>query len=343
MNQIFYCRIAFFLFIVSSNICAVDHAEAGVVGVNYGMLGDNLPTPNNVISLLKSKNITRVRLFAPNPDVLNALQGSGIELILGTLNQDIPILGTDPSFAQNWINTNIVPYAKNVNFRCIGVGNEVIPSDLAVHVLSAMENLNAALKAAELAIPISTTVSTAVLGTSFPPSRGEFLEAVVEIMRSIIEFLAANKSPLLVNVYPYFAYIYNQENIPLDYVLFTANRVVVRDGKYEYKNLFDAMTDAMYSALEKVNGDDVEIVISESGWPSAQNGDIATIANAKTYNNNLIAHVIGTYGTPKRAGKNIETYLFAIFNEDLKPAGTEQNFGLYYPNMTEVYCVNFSP
>ena len=65
----------------------------------------------------------------------------------------------------------------------------------------------------------------------------------------------------------------------------------MRDGKLEYKNLFDAITDAVYSALEKVDGASVDIVISESGWPSDGNGDTATILNAEVYNNNLVEHV----------------------------------------------------
>ena len=116
----------------------------------------------------------------------------------------------------------------------------------------------------------------------------------------------------------------------------------MRDGELEYKNLFDAITDAVYSALERAGGGaSVKVVVTESGWPSKENGDTATIENAWMYNNKLIEHVSAGGGTPKRPGEAIEAYLFAIFNEDLKPIGTEQNFGLFYPNTTEVYHVDF--
>ncbi|KAJ7943843.1 Glucan endo-1,3-beta-glucosidase [Quillaja saponaria] len=181
-----------------------------------------------------------------------------------------------------------------------------------------MKNLNLALKAAELNyIQVTTAVSTAILGVSYPPSQGKFSDDVSSIMKSITAFLAAHESPLLVNVYPYFSYINNQKDIPLAYALFNSKQVVVKDGQLGYKNIFDAITDAVYSALEIAGGASVEIVVSESGWPSKGNG------------------------TPKRPGKNIETYVFAIFNENLKPLGTEQNFGLYNPDMTEVYHVEF--
>jgi Glycosyl hydrolases family 17 len=64
------------------------------------------------------------------------------------------------------------------------------------------------------------------------------------------------------------------------------------------------------------------------------------LENARIYNNNVIAHV--KRGTPRRPGKELETYLFAMFNENQKQEGVEQNFGLYKPDMTEVYHVDFS-
>jgi exo-beta-1,3-glucanase (GH17 family) len=103
---------------------------------------------------------------------------------------------------------------------------------------------------------------------------------------------------------------------------------VVTDGSNNYQNLFDAMVDALYSAMEKVGGSNVGVVISESGWPSAGGTD-TTPTNAQTYNQHLINHVGN--GTPKRSTA-LETYIFAMFNENEKSSGVEQNWGLFYPN-----------
>ncbi|CAL5359588.1 unnamed protein product [Camellia sinensis] len=338
MGWLYYCIAAFYM--LQLNISA----EAGVVGVNYGLLGNNLPQPNQVIALLKSRNITKTRLFAPNLDVLTALKNSGIEVILGTLDQDLQDLSTNVSHATSWINTNILPYSDTIRFLCISAGNEVIPGDLSPYVFPAMENLKTALESANLGnIQVTTSVSTQILGISYPPSKGEFSEDVSSEMGQITSFLAENKSPLLVNVYPYFAYIDNPNEIQLSYALLNSTEVVVRDGTLEYKCLFDAIVDSVYSALEKAGGEAVEIVVLESGWPSDGDGEIAaSVENAEMYNGKMIEHVSGTLGTPKRPGKSIETYVFAVFNENQKPPGTEQNFGLYYPNMTEVYHVEFN-
>ncbi|XP_026443025.1 putative glucan endo-1,3-beta-glucosidase GVI [Papaver somniferum] len=296
----FFYTISFFLLlsVSSSNI----FAESGVVGVNYGRLGNNLPSPAAVISLLKSRKINHIRLFSPDKDVLNSLRGSGVKVVLGVRNQDIRRIGNDPAYARTWIKTNIVAF-KNVQFRYISVGNEVdIPrSPASAHILPAMQNLNSALKA---------------IGIKFPES-------------STCKCIS-------------FAYNENRQTIKLDYALFTANRVVVTDGSKNYRNMFDAITDATYLAIEKVGGPNVRIVITESGWSSPGNGNIATIRIARTYINNMISHVSGTSGTPKRPGKSIETYVFALFNENVMTGDrTEKHFGLYYPDMRQVYPVTF--
>ncbi|OVA06117.1 Glycoside hydrolase [Macleaya cordata] len=97
------------------------------------------------------------------------------------------------------------------------------------------------------------------------------------------------------------------------------------------------MVDAFNAALEKINMSDVHVAVSESGWPSAGNDPYTSKDIAKTYNTNLINHILKG-GTPRRPDHYYDTFVFAMFNEDLKqPAGTEQNFGLFYPNMDPVY------
>ncbi|GKB70700.1 putative glucan endo-1,3-beta-glucosidase GVI [Tanacetum coccineum] len=99
------------------------------------------------------------------------------------------------------------------------------------------------------------------------------------------------------------------------------------------------MVDSVYSAAEKVGAGGLNIVVAESGWPSNGNGEYTTPSLAQTYNQNLVRHA-GS-GTPKNPGKSVETYVFALFNENQKTPGVEQNFGLFYPDMSEVYHIDF--
>ncbi|KAG0452333.1 hypothetical protein HPP92_024997 [Vanilla planifolia] len=316
-------------------------AEAQGIGVNYGMKGDNLPSPSEVISLYKSRNITKLRLFFPDKEALDVLRGSGIGVILGAYNEDLPQLAENASFATSWVNESVIPYATSVEFRYIDIGNELIPGDSASYVLPAMRNVDAALRNAGVAIPVTTAVSTEVLDTSYPPSQGAFSDDVSQVLTDIVGFLSAKEAPLLVNVYPFFAYAGDPGEVRLDYALFTSGGVVVQDGSLGYSNLFDAMVDSVNAALERAGGGAVEVVVSETGWPSAGGDAGATVDNASTYINNLVKHVKSKAGTPRFPGKEPEVYLFAMFNEDLKPAGTERNFGMYYPDMSEVYHVSF--
>ncbi|GLJ54393.1 hypothetical protein SUGI_1168290 [Cryptomeria japonica] len=60
------------------------------------------------------------------------------------------------------------------------------------------------------------------------------------------------------------------------------------------------------------------------------------------YNNNLIKRVLSNIGTPKRPGKSMEVFIFTLLKENMKGGDeTERHFGLFYPNKTLVYPVNF--
>ncbi|XP_074573633.1 putative glucan endo-1,3-beta-glucosidase GVI isoform X1 [Curcuma longa] len=331
------------IFTILIDFCSRSEAQAAVVGVNYGMLGDDLPSPAQVVSLFESRGIGRLRLFHPDAAALEALRGSGIEVVLGTLNEELPGLAADPSSAEKWVAANVAPFAGSVRFRYINAGNEVVPGDAAGNVLPAMRNLAAAVRAAGLQIPVTTAVATTALGVSYPPSQGAFSEAAAGLITPIAAFLRSTSAPLLVNVYPYFSYAGNPGDVALDYALFRAAGVAVRDGALGYDNLFDAMVDSVHAALEKAGASEVEVVVSETGWPSGGGGLGATVENAAAYVNNAVAHVRKGGGTPRKPGNATETYLFAMFNENQKPAGTERHFGLFHPNMTEIYHVNFQP
>ncbi|KAK8580285.1 hypothetical protein V6N13_143397 [Hibiscus sabdariffa] len=108
--------------------------EGSDIGVCYGLNGNNLPSPANVINLYKSRGIGNIRLYQPYPEVLQALRGSGLAVAIGPLNNDIPNLAANQNAANDWVNTNIVPYKDNVNFKWITIGNEIIPGPLSSSV-----------------------------------------------------------------------------------------------------------------------------------------------------------------------------------------------------------------
>ncbi|XP_042482649.1 glucan endo-1,3-beta-glucosidase-like [Macadamia integrifolia] len=321
-------------------LLAYFNRTGALPGVCCGMAGNNLPTPQEVVDLYKAQNITKMRIFSPYQEILQALKGSNIELVMGILESDLGgIASSNISIASDWVKNNIIPYYPNVRFRYIVVGNEVNPfiNSNAQYVLPAMQNIYDALKSRGLEnqIKVSTIVSSQILVTSNPPSKGSFRDDAISYIKPITLFLRQNGSPLLANIYPYFIYNADQEGIGLSYALFTSQSVVAQDGKLGYRNLFDSMVDTLYSALEKLGASTIEIVVSESGWPS-EGGSAASMENAGAYNSNLIQHVKG--GTPKRPGKEVETYVFNMFDEN----NYDHFWGIYLPNKQPKYAFSFS-
>ncbi|GJN16765.1 hypothetical protein PR202_gb03786 [Eleusine coracana subsp. coracana] len=329
-------------------LLAIIAQGARGIGVCYGVNGAPLPSAAEVVALYKSNRITSMRIYFADRAALDALRGSGIGLILDTGNDVVPEFASNPSSAASWVKDNVQAYFPDVNINYIAVGNELTGTAAASSnvLLPAMRNVHDALAAAGLAgrIKVSTAVSMDTLDEkSSPPSEGVFKDAA-GVMRPIVEFLASNGSaPLLLNVYPYFAYRDNQGRIDLNYALFQPSSTTVNDPSngLTYTNLFDAMVDAVRAALEKAGGGGgVDVVVSESGWPSAD-GPGATVDNARTYNQNLINHA--AKGTPRKPGP-MEVYVFAIFNENQKPGDpTEKKFGLFNPqDKTPVYPITFA-
>ena len=109
-----------------------------------------------------------------------------------------------------------------------------------------------------------------------------------------------------------------------------------------YDNMLDAQIDAVYAAMKLMGHIDIEVRISETGWPSKgdENEAGATPENAGIYNGNLLKKIAEKKGTPARPDVPIDTYIFALFNEDLKPGpASERNYGLFYPDGTPVYNI----
>ncbi|GLJ18427.1 hypothetical protein SUGI_0326520 [Cryptomeria japonica] len=337
------------------SINSVSFADGERIGVNNGLMGDNLPSQDEVVALLQEYSIGKYRIFKQEPTVFKAFKNSGIEIVVGVANSDLQNMSSSKSAAMEWVDEYIKPYYPATNIKYIVVGNEVLGVPTAdsyvEYLLPAMKNIQEALTNASLEnkIKVSTALAMDVIGNSISPnnvspSKVTFINAVKDQMTSVLQFLEDNGSPFLANVFPYKSYLDNS-SAGLDFALFSSSAPIVRDGDLIYRNLFDAMVDAFYSGMEGMGYPNIPIVVSARGWPSKGNGEVTTIQNTQNYINNLIRHVLSNAGMPKRPGKSIETYIFSVFNEDSKTNGEveEKNYGLFYPDKQPVYSVDFSP
>ncbi|MED6138408.1 hypothetical protein PIB30_073964 [Stylosanthes scabra] len=316
------------------------------IGVNYGTVADNLPPPTTVATFLRSQTtINRIKIFDTNPDILRAFAGTGISITVTVGNGDIPNLSKLPA-AQSWVSTNILPFHPKTAINRIAVGNEILATsdkDLIAHTVPAMKTLYQALTLANITnIQVSTPHSLGILTSSEPPSSGQFRPGYDKaIFAPMLDFLRQTKSPFLVNPYPFFGIDPNRPD-SLNWALFKPNGGVLDSVTgFNYTNMFDAQMDAVFSAMKKLGYDDVDIAVAETGWPSA--GDPGQpgvgLDNAASYNGNLIRHVSSGQGTPLMPNRTFETFVFSLFNENLKPTISEQNYGLFKPDLKPVYDV----
>ncbi|KAG6601002.1 Glucan endo-1,3-beta-glucosidase, partial [Cucurbita argyrosperma subsp. sororia] len=315
---------------------------AVAIGVNYGTLGNNLRPPAEVVNFIKTKTkIDRVKIFDTNPDILRAFAGTGILVTVTVGNGEIPGL-TDLATARQWVAAHIRPFHPQTRIHYIAVGNEIIHTNdkpLIARLVPAMKSLHRALVLAGITdIKVTSPHSLAILSISEPPSLGRFRRGYDRaIFAPMLQFLRETKAPFMVNPYPYFGYSPNMAN----YALFGPNRGVYdKYTKITYTNMFDAMMDALYSAMKNIGYSDVDLVIGETGWPTNCDYVACSPNNAATFHRNLVWHVNSGKGTPLMPNRKFETYLFALFNENLKPGPTaERNWGLFYPDFTPVYDV----
>jgi hypothetical protein len=215
-----------------------------------------------------------------------------------------------------------------------------------LNVLSpAVNNLYKRLQATEYKrIGVTVPQNFDFMATSWPPSAGKILDTAKQPykqpIKDICSVMQQSGAPFMVNIYPFLTRRGNTKDIPLDYALFkNKTRQFTDPGtRLDYYNLFDSMLDALHFALKDIGYENLEIVVGESGWPTAEppkkpdEETEATPANAQTFLTNLIAHCNSGKGTPMRPGKPIQCFAFEMFDEDKKntdPGTFEHYWGVY--------------
>ncbi|KAG8656973.1 hypothetical protein MANES_03G028200v8 [Manihot esculenta] len=337
------------VFAISLLLTLLVFCRGSKVGVCYGRSADDLPTPDKVAKLVQQHNIKYLRIYDSNIQVLKAFANTGVELMVGVPNSDLLALSQFQSNADSWLKNSILPYYPATKITYITVGAEVTesPNNASALVVPAMHNVLTALKKVGLhrRIKVSSTHSLGVLSRSFPPSAGAFNSSHAFFLKPMLEFLADNQSPFMINIYPYYAYRDSPNKVSLDYALFeSSSEVIDPNTGLLYTNMLDAQIDALYFALMALNFRTINVMVTETGWPSkgSPKETAATPDNAQTYNTNLIRRVINNSGTPAKPGEELDVYIFSLFNENRKPGlESERNWGIFYPDQTSVYNLDF--
>nr|GMD49037.1 glucan endo-1,3-beta-glucosidase 5-like [Ipomoea batatas] len=302
-------------------------------------------TPN-LVKLLKDNGIQKVKLFDADADILRALKGSDLEIMVGIPNDMLYALANSVAAAEKWVEKNVSSHvsSNSVNIRYVAVGNEPFLSTFNGSFLAttfpALQNVQAALIKAGLGNKVKVTIplnADVYQSSSEKPSTGDFRQDIRDLMVSIVKFLSDNGAPFTVNIYPFIS-LYNDPNFPTDYAFFDGYSNSIDDNGKVYSNVFDANHDTLVWALQKNGFPNMSIIIGEIGWPT--DGDIhANVKYAQRFNQGFMTRISGGKGTPLRPGP-IDAYLFSLIDEDAKsiqPGNFERHWGIFNFDGTPKY------
>ncbi len=318
-----------------------DSPFASVIGLNFS---DSLQStakkvqPKQALSQITDTGVGVVKMFNyTETTYFNALIAAGLQVLPAIPNDQLSILADTSGKEYQATVNDIIAVLQNggVQMPFICVGNEPFGSwqggAYNDTLVPALKHIRSEINNAGLSTKVTVPFNYAIMGVSYPPSKGAFGSMKTQILE-VCKILQADQSIFMVNVYPFITQSNDPKDISKDYCLFTSTNVVVQDGSYGYKNIFDAMYDALYVALDRHKYGKLPIVIGEAGWPTVKDSKypLATVANAQTFNQNLIKHCLSGDGTPRVPGIQIPCFLFEMYDEDLKPgADYETHWGVY--------------
>ncbi|XP_059626434.1 glucan endo-1,3-beta-glucosidase 9 [Cornus florida] len=312
------------------------------IGVIWGTTDSHPLPPPQVVELLKSNKITKVKLFDADPLVLQSLSGSNIYVAVGIPNSMLRLLNSSKKAAESWVHDNLTRYSSNaggaVRIEYIAVGDEPFLQSYGEQfypfVVGAVINIQAALIRAKLANNVKVVVpcsSDTFQSESGLPSKGHFRSDVNRTMIQLLTFLSKNRSPFFVNISPFLSYHQNR-NISLSFALFEETAHHRNDSHRTYKNSFDLSYDTLVTALYTAGFPEMDIVIGQIGWPT-DGATNATPSIAAKFMKGLMDHLHSKSGTPLRPRKfPIETYIFSLLDEDQRntTAGSfERHWGVF--------------
>ncbi|KAM0064122.1 putative glucan endo-1,3-beta-D-glucosidase [Helianthus debilis subsp. tardiflorus] len=322
------------------------------IGVNWGTSASHPLPPSKVVELLKLNKITKVKLFDSNPQVLEALSNSLIDVTVGIPNSMLRTLNSSVKSAETWVHDNLTRYlSARTRIEYITIGDEPFlqsyGSQFYPFVVGAAINIEAALIRAKLSKKVKVVIpcSFDAFGSeSGQPSKGHFRPDINKTMIQVLNFLTKTQSPFFVNISPFLSY-YQNKNISLDFALFKEAARPHNDTHRLYKNSFELSYDTLITALTVAGFPNIDIVISQIGWPT-DGAPNATVSNAEIFTKGILDHFRNKKGTPIRPRvMPLEIYIHALLDEDqrnITVGNFERHWGVFTFDGQAKYQVDFS-
>lgn len=324
------------------------------VGVNWGTTASHPLPPPKVVELLKSNNISKVKLFDADPVVLQALSGSNIDVTIGIPNSMLKSLNSSLKVAEAWVHDNLTRYLANggggVRIEYIAIGDEPFLKSYGdqfhPYVIGATTAIQTALIKAKLVDKVKVVVPCSfdvVQSESNLPSKAHFRPDLNRTMIQLLTFLSKHHSPFFININPFLS-LHQNKNISLNFALFKGHAHPINDSHRIYKNVFDLSYDSFIIALSTIGFPQMDIVIGKIGWPTDGAAN-ATSAIAETFMKDLVDHLHSKTGTRFRPKEiPLEVYIFSLLDEDKRNIATgnfERHWGIFTFDGQAKYRVDF--
>ncbi|CAN0903990.1 Glucan endo-1,3-beta-glucosidase 9 [Linum grandiflorum] len=338
-----------FLLLAAANFNRVD-----AVGVNWGTTASQPLPPREVVELLKSNSITRVRLFDSDPKVLEALSGSNIGVTVGIPNSVLRTFNSSKKAVDSWVHDNVTRYfsagKSGVRIESIAVGDEpfhkMYGEQFHPYVIGAAINVELALAKANLGSGMKVVVpcsSDSIQSESGLPSKAHFRPELNRTMNELLSLLDKHHSPFYVTISPFVSFK-QDKNTSLDFALFKEAARPRSDSHRKYKNSFDMSYDTVVAALSAAGFPGMDIVVAKVGWPT-DGAPNATSQTAEVFMKGLMEHLRGKSGTPLRPKSTpTETFIFSLLDENERSIASgnfERHWGVFTFDGQAKYGVDF--
>ncbi|CAH9147248.1 unnamed protein product [Cuscuta epithymum] len=322
----------------------------GFVGVYWGRFATQSMVPSMAVDLLLQNGISEIRLYAPSPNVLTALEDSSLGVTVTVPNDFVRRMKwSNLRNIRDWIAELIaVPLQRGVNIKTIIVLDEPF---LRISGLQPISNATKVFRETVECLHstnlshIRTTTShfTDILKSVKKPSEADFQDDIKDEMLDYLSLFNSTNSFFTYDIYPIFSAQANNWPIEFAFMDNKSNFSIV-DGQYTYTNAFEFMFDALVVSIEKAGYPNMEIVIGQVGWPTDGAKD-ANVTNAERFYRTFLKHIVEKKGTPRRPNTNIDVFLATLTDENKIPlvyGNYQRRRGIYNYDGTPKFKIDFS-
>ena len=322
----------------------------------------------------KQIGVRRIKLFDRDVPTLQAIQAAipGAEVTVGLGNDELSALAADPLAAVEALRP-LQPFGGMIRYVAVGSEPNEAPAweddakalaqvllPAYEHTVLALQALGGSLQGARAVVPLTMAM---VDGFAKPPphrrkqqqrhrekqesmpvpavAEGQFSPAWDgPLLLPLLQALNASGSGMMMNLHPYGVFKDHARTMDVGFATGSSSSNS-SSGSNGYTSLLDQLHDTLVTALAKAGYPEMEIVVGETGWPSA-GGVGASAAHACRYVRSAVGRTARA-GTPLRPGKGVELYLFEAFDEDGKTVfgGIEPHWGVLRENGQAKYPVDW--